>query len=45
MDLLRFFGEEPVIWLDRVAQYFELQQMPEEQKVTLAAFYLEDEAN
>jgi hypothetical protein len=45
MDFPRFFGEEPIIWLDRVAQYFELQQTPEEQKVTLAAFYLEDGAN
>jgi hypothetical protein len=45
MDFPRFFGEEPIIWLDRVAQYFELQQTLEEQKVTLAAFYLEGEAN
>jgi hypothetical protein len=45
MDFPQFFGEEPIIWLDRVAQYFEIQQMPEEQKVTLAAFYLEGEAN
>jgi hypothetical protein len=28
-----------------VAQYFELQKTLEEQKVTLAAFYLEGEAN
>jgi hypothetical protein len=45
MDFPRFSGEEPIIWLDRVAQYFALQQTPEEQKVTLAAFYLEGEAN
>ncbi|KAJ0010323.1 hypothetical protein Pint_33769 [Pistacia integerrima] len=45
MDFPRFSGEEPIIWLDRVAQYFELQQTPEEQEVMLAAFYLEGEAN
>jgi hypothetical protein len=45
MDFPRFSGEEPIIWLDRVAQYFQLQQTPEEQKVTLAAFYLKGEAN
>jgi hypothetical protein len=45
MDFPRFFGEEPIIWLDHVAQYFKLQQTPEEQKVTLAAFNLEGEAN
>ncbi|KAJ0046471.1 hypothetical protein Pint_04289 [Pistacia integerrima] len=30
MDFPRFSREEPIIWLDRVAQYFELQQTPEE---------------
>jgi hypothetical protein len=45
MDFPRFFWEEPIIWLDHVAQYFKLQQTPEEQKVTLAAFNLEGEAN
>jgi hypothetical protein len=45
MDFPQFFGEEPIIWLNRVAQYFELQKTPEVQKVTLAAFYLEGEVN
>lgn len=41
----RFFGDEPIEWLDRVVQFFAYQQLAKEQKVTLAAFYLEGEAN
>jgi hypothetical protein len=45
MDFPQFFGEETIILLDHVAQYFDLQKTPKEQKVTLATFYLEGEAN
>jgi hypothetical protein len=45
MDFPRFSGDEPMVWLDRVAQFFSFQQTADEQKVTLAAFYLESEAN
>jgi hypothetical protein len=45
MEFPKFHGEDPIIWLDRVAQFFEYQSTAEEQKITLAAFYLEGEAN
>jgi hypothetical protein len=44
MEFPRFCGEDPIIWLDQVTQSFEYQATVE-QKVTLAAFYLEGEAN
>jgi hypothetical protein len=45
MEFPKFRGEDPIIWLDRSTQFFEFQATSEEQKVTLAAFYLEGEAN
>jgi hypothetical protein len=45
MDFPRFSGEDPIVWLDRVAQFFEYQKIEDDKKVTLAAFYLEGEAN
>jgi hypothetical protein len=45
MKFPKFHGEDPIIWLDRVAQFFEYQSTAEEQKVTLVAFYLEGEEN
>jgi hypothetical protein len=33
------------VWLNRLVQYFDYKQIPEEQKVSLAAFHLENEAN
>jgi hypothetical protein len=45
MEFPKFRGDDPIIWLDRSAQFFEYQATAEEQKVTLAAFYLEGEAN
>ena len=32
-------------WLSRVAQFFEFQDTTDNQKVTLASFHLEGEAN
>lgn len=45
MEFSKFHGEDPIIWLDRVDQFFEYQSTAKGQKVTLAAFYIEDEAN
>jgi hypothetical protein len=45
MEFPKFRGDDPIIWLDRSAQFFEYQATAEEQKVTLAAFYLDGEAN
>jgi len=33
------------VWLNQVVQYFDYEQISEEQKVSLAAFHLESEAN
>lgn len=38
-------GEDPTMCLDWVAQFFGYQQSAKDQKVTLAAFHLEGEAN
>ncbi|EEF28930.1 conserved hypothetical protein [Ricinus communis] len=37
--------QEPAEWLHRIAQYFEYASIVEDQKVPLASFYLEEEAN
>ena len=41
----RFAGDDPTEWFNRVAQFFEFQRTPEDQKVSLASFHLECEAN
>ena len=41
----RFTGDDPTEWFKRVAQLFEFQSTPEDQKVSLASFHLEGEAN
>ncbi|KAH9780314.1 hypothetical protein KPL71_008031 [Citrus sinensis] len=38
----RFAGDDPTEWFNRVAQFFEFQRTPEDQKVSLASFHLED---
>jgi hypothetical protein len=45
MDFSLFSQDEPIVWLDWVTQFFKYQQMAEGQKVMLATFYLECEAN
>jgi hypothetical protein len=45
LEFPRFSGDDPIVWLDRVVQYFDYKQTPEDQRVSLAAFHLESEAN
>jgi TolA-binding protein len=45
LEFPRYSGDDPNVWLNRVVQYFDYKQIPEEQKVSLAAFHLESEAN
>lgn len=45
LDFPKYSGDDPMVWLDRVSQYFDYQGTPEDRKVTLAAFHLEGEAN
>ncbi|KAE8698902.1 hypothetical protein F3Y22_tig00110597pilonHSYRG01052 [Hibiscus syriacus] len=41
----RFSGDDPTEWLNRVDQFFEFQEIAADQKVHLASFHLEGEAN
>jgi hypothetical protein len=45
MEFPRFHDDDPIVWLDRATQFFEYQHIGEGQKITLATFYLEGEAN
>ncbi|XP_019052082.1 PREDICTED: uncharacterized protein LOC109114217 [Nelumbo nucifera] len=45
IEFPRFSGDDPTEWFNRVAQFFEFQRTPKEQKVGLATFHLEGEAN
>lgn len=40
-----FYGVDPISWLSRVNQYFNLNEIRREDKVKYAAYYLEGEAN
>ena len=41
IEFPRFAGDDPTEWFNRVAQFFEFQRTPEDQKVSLAYFYLD----
>lgn len=41
----RFSGDDPTEWFMKVEQFFEYQGTTETQKVALASFHLEGEAN
>lgn len=45
IEFPRFVGDDPTEWFNRVEQYFEFQRTPKDQKVCLAAFHMEGEAN
>ena len=45
IEFPRFAGDDPTEWFNRVAQYFDFQRTPEDQKVCLAAFHMEGETN
>ncbi|CAL1410951.1 unnamed protein product [Linum trigynum] len=45
LEFPRFAGEEPGAWFPRVEQFFEYHEVLEEQRVSLASFHLEGEAN
>ncbi|CAA0843115.1 Unknown protein, partial [Striga hermonthica] len=40
-----FTGSDPEAWLNRIAQYFELNEAEGHDRVRYAAFYLDGEAN
>ncbi|XP_038986462.1 uncharacterized protein LOC120111962 [Phoenix dactylifera] len=45
MDFPRFAGDDPTEWLSRAMQYFEYQELADDQRVAVASFHLEGEAN
>ncbi|KAE8676551.1 hypothetical protein F3Y22_tig00111584pilonHSYRG00153 [Hibiscus syriacus] len=45
LEFPRFSGDVPTEWLNRVDQFFEFQEIAADQKVRLASFHLEGEAN
>lgn len=45
MEFPRFAGNDPTEWFNQVSQYFEYQETTDEEKVVLAAYHLEVEAN
>ena len=45
LEFPRFSGDDPTKWFNRVNQFFSFQNTPELQKVSLASYHLEGEAN
>ncbi|XP_042941551.1 uncharacterized protein LOC122288885 [Carya illinoinensis] len=45
LEFPRFSGDDPTEWFNRVNQFFEFQNTPEAQRVSLASYHLEGEAN
>lgn len=45
LEFPKYSGEDPTEWFNRVDQFFEYQGTTEAQKVSLASFHLEGEAN
>ena len=45
LEFPKYFGDDSTEWFNRVAQFFEFQSTIENQKVSLASFHLEGEAN
>ncbi|CAL1381696.1 unnamed protein product [Linum trigynum] len=45
LEFPQFVEEEPGAWFPRVEQFFEYHEVLEEQRVSLASFHLEGEAN
>jgi hypothetical protein len=45
LEFPRFSGDDPTVWFNCVNQFFEFQNTPEAQKVSLASYHLEGEAN
>ncbi|KAF5472044.1 hypothetical protein F2P56_008792 [Juglans regia] len=45
LEFQRFSGDDPTEWFNRVNQFFEFQNTPDNQKVSLASYHLEGEAN
>nr|GMD40651.1 Retrovirus-related Pol polyprotein from transposon 17.6 [Ipomoea batatas] len=45
LEFPKFSGDDPTEWCNRVAQFFEFHDVPESQRVAIAAYHLEGKAN
>ena len=45
LEFPRYGGDDPMEWLNRVAYYFEYPDVPEQEKVTVATYYMEGKAH
>jgi len=45
LEFPRYSGDDPTEWFNRASQFFEYQESTDDQKVVLASFHLEGEAN
>ena len=45
LEFPKFASNDPTEWFNRVGQFFEFQEVSEDQKVQLAVYHLEGEAN
>lgn len=45
LEFPQFLGDDPTEWFNRVNQFFEFQNTPVAQEVSLASYHLEGEAN
>jgi len=44
LELPRFDGSDPLGWIFKIKQFFEFHNIPEDQRLRLASFYMEGEA-
>ncbi|BAT89679.1 hypothetical protein VIGAN_06070000 [Vigna angularis var. angularis] len=42
LDVPRFDGTDPLGWIFKITQFFEYHNTPEEERITVASFYLDD---
>ncbi|KAH9686516.1 hypothetical protein KPL70_014380 [Citrus sinensis] len=45
LEFPRYSGDDPTEWFNRVTQFFDYQETTDDQRVVLASFHLEGEAN
>ena len=43
IDMMKFDGKDAITWIFQMEQFFDLHQVPNLQKVTIASLYLEPE--
>ena len=41
IDMRKFDGKDPITWIFQMEQFFDIHQVPDLQKVTIASLYLE----